>query len=69
MFHLALYAVLMQAYTFFATHYLELTQLETLYPNVEKLVKHKCCKHVFIVHFLFLFFSYHFVVKVVMSVL
>ena len=36
MFHLELYAVLMQAYTFFATHYLELTQLETLYPNVEK---------------------------------
>ena len=24
------------AITFFTTHYLELTQLETLYPNVEK---------------------------------
>ena len=26
-----------KAFTFFATHFMELTNLETLYPNVEKL--------------------------------
>jgi len=29
--------VAIKAFTFFATHFMELTNLETLYPNVEKL--------------------------------
>ena len=32
-----LIVALTKAFTFFATHFMELTNLETLYPNVEKL--------------------------------
>lgn len=57
-----------KAFTFFATHFMELTNLETLYPNVEKLV----FKILYInnnnnkINIITLFYSFHFEVKVMM---